>query len=186
MEDPGYTPHGSSVYEGDTAAAMALEEGGIGMQPYVEGETEEQRQARIERGDLRWTDAHGDASTFSVARNQFTQLSLDDIILDYTLTQQNLNRVVTAFIFCWVAEWCTFLAYVIFTYTSTNWMGTDPSKTDLTTVMWKINIACMLAFQILFYLGRILSMIVFFALSTITLYICITNRKAFQFNSPKE
>lgn len=146
---------------------------------------EETDEERIARGDLRWSDAKPGPSSFTAARNRFAKVPLDRILSMYTLTQKNLNRIVLIFIFCWISEWLTFASYVTFIYGTAHWTNAYQVESNVAHVMWKIQVGLMLSFQLLFYIGRVLSAVVFFVFGMITLYICITNRKLYRFSSPK-
>ena len=100
-------------------------------------------------------------------------ISLDP--LDYTLHQRNFIRICVAYIFSWFAEWSSFIWYVIADYTFTNWLGEGQS------LGFHIIKSVLIAFQIMFYCARLVTLIIFFVMCCITLYICITNRKAFRF-----
>lgn len=152
---------------------------------YNDGSGPEETDAeRIARGDLRWSDAKGSAPL----RNAFMagEMSLDRLLMDYTITQKTLNKICAAYIFSWIADWSCFFTYIVFVFISKMVFNIEHEESDFAGTVWKINAGILISGQFVFYLTRMLSIVVFLVLSLVTLYICIFERKAYRFFPPKE
>ena len=87
-------------------------------EPYAEYESESER---IARGDLRWSDAKTTSPLPTISA--FQNINMDQLVMDYSITQRNLNRIAAAYIFSWIGEWIGFFTYVVFVFCYEKWFG---------------------------------------------------------------
>jgi len=141
---------------------------------------------RIARGDLMWSNT----KQHNPPKNRFMvgDITLDRFLLKLTITQKNMNWIAAAYIFSLIGEWSSYIMYIIFVFVSETFSGfpEEHEELNLTTIMWKINAGILLSSQLLCYLSRMLTIVVFIVFSLITLYICIIDRKAYRFYQQKK
>ena len=167
------------------------------MQPPADGNEESQSPFSAEeifgnsddedraRTDLTWNDASGTTTElpdYYFFSSMTEHVSLDKVLVGLMLNQRNLNRIVAMFCFSWIAEWMTFFAYVAFVYFSDSWFHMNEEPGSLADSVRSIFVFLLLAFQLVFYFTRVLSMIFFFVTGAITVYVCSVNRRAFRFS----